>query len=669
MQLMRMTHPQAMTRKTHSSLPAPVHWSLAFLLALTACALCALEKYYHLFSWYSAYDDEGALLVWLKAVHAGVPLYDRIFTVYGPFPFYFKSFILRLLGLSVGHDVGRSLCLAFMVATAFLGAWLVERLTRSLVATCVTAIIVLQAITPMVIDPGHPQEVCVVLLTVAPLLAFYATSPRRFDLAALGLGAIAGLLAMSKVNLGIFMLMALGATLLAVSKPSALTRWLWSLFAPALLFAVVILLRPRLNATWVQGFAAIAILALVLLLNVCYRAPRPALASVRHYVLAAAGFLGSASLVILYSLLRGTTFGGLFYGIIVVPLRSASVFTFAMPYLYRPWLVPAGIAVSFLAFNALANARLNELRAVVVGWALFRLIYALFLGALLLYRQRQFLEPAIPFAALVLLPPREQVQNEAAMFARILLAFLATTEALMAYPVAGSQMGPASLLAAVAAVVIAHDGWAALQSEVPAVGRASKHRLAVVGRLGALAIILLGQSHRTHNFLGYYRSRTPLDLPGAHYVRFNALDVAKFHRLTQTLRANADMFISHPSINSLYLWTEQEPPTDFNVPTWLNMLDAHQQRSIVERLSAARSPCVIIFPNLLDFWRAKEPEGGSPLLDFIRARFKTAMEIDGWRLLVLKDRSDVVSFDASGAPRQIAIKMAEGRESALPPDP
>ena len=103
-----------MDRKSLVNVPLP--WLLGRSRAARGDGLCSwrvVEKFFSMFSRFAIYDDEGCLLITLKYVHEGRALYDEVFSVYGPFSFFFKSFLLRVLGLRVGHDIGRLLCLGF----------------------------------------------------------------------------------------------------------------------------------------------------------------------------------------------------------------------------------------------------------------------------------------------------------------------------------------------------------------------------------------------------------------------------------------------------------------------------------------------------------------------------------------------------------------------------
>ena len=103
-----------------------------------------------------------------------------------------------------------------------------------------------------------------------------------------------------------------------------------------------------------------------------------------------------------------------------------------------------------------------------------------------------------------------------------------------------------------------------------------------------------------------------------------------------------------PGVNSLYFWTEQEPPNGFNITAWMNLLNEPQQRSIIRAPETARSPCVVVFPDLILFWRPRPAWSQAPLTIFIENNFKPAVSFGNYTLWISKKRSEIVEVDAAG---------------------
>src|SRR5436305_9998015 len=76
---------------------AVVVYSLAGIVAIVAA-------YYAIFTDFATYDDEGTLLVTLKAFVHGEPLYRSIYSEYGPFYYELFGGLFALAGKAVTTD-------------------------------------------------------------------------------------------------------------------------------------------------------------------------------------------------------------------------------------------------------------------------------------------------------------------------------------------------------------------------------------------------------------------------------------------------------------------------------------------------------------------------------------------------------------------------------------
>lgn len=84
----------------------PIILAAAGVIFAAATALGGYLAYLSVFTGFMPYDDEGYVLVTLRSFITGQPLYDRVFTQYGPF--YFEFFgLLGALGVPFDHDSGR----------------------------------------------------------------------------------------------------------------------------------------------------------------------------------------------------------------------------------------------------------------------------------------------------------------------------------------------------------------------------------------------------------------------------------------------------------------------------------------------------------------------------------------------------------------------------------
>ena len=79
-----------------------------------------IAAYFGIFSEFAPYDDEGTLLITLKAFVHGDALYSEIWSVYGPFYYELFGGFFKLFGLSVTTDASRTIVLVLWVGTSLL---------------------------------------------------------------------------------------------------------------------------------------------------------------------------------------------------------------------------------------------------------------------------------------------------------------------------------------------------------------------------------------------------------------------------------------------------------------------------------------------------------------------------------------------------------------------
>jgi hypothetical protein len=618
--------PEAFARRRLSLLQG-----LAVVLGLAATlAIYSSLAYSSAFSVAALYDDEGCMLITLKQFLDGHALYDEVFSMYGPFPFLVKGGLHAVLNQPVGHDVGRLICVGFWLATTAACAAVGWRLTRSLVAGWLALIFGFQALWLIVYEPGHPQELCGLLLVLAVLAAAFArpARDRGSPVLAVLLGGLAGCLAMTKINIFVFLMMALGAAVL--ESTAALRRWpgqaLRSVYGLGLLAAPSLLMHERLGDPSVFAFDVHVTLSLLGVLLAARAAPAPVLFSAYHYVAFALGLFATAGAVAAAVVVRGTTLAGMVVGILWNPLRVGTLFGATPPWFRSSWpfaLVIDLVALGWLVLGRGAGAA-RVPAAVLLNVARLALAASLLAWATKLRFEIHWvlLVYAVPAAALLLIPPRDG-GFPGAEFGRRFLAHLAVTTSLWAYPVAGSQRAFASLFAALALVVIAVDAVHDL-----AVARSPRAEtpvrvvtgLAWTGVLLALLFIYMSEAYLARKM---YSQRTPLDLPGARAIRIDPATVARYQRVVEALRAQPGTFFTMPGMFSLHFFTGREPPTTRNLTNWMYIFDDETQRLIVQELEARPELCVVVNRGNLHYWMRGRPLPAAPLVEYIETNFVT----------------------------------------------
>jgi hypothetical protein len=133
----------------------------------------AIAAYLAIFTQFAPHDDEGTLLVAVKAFAHGGTLYGDIYSRYGPFYYELFGGLFALTGHAVTTDASRSIVIVVWVATSLLFGIASQRLTGLLtlgVTGMIVAFAALGALGGLTGSPMHPQGLSVLLLGAFALL-------------------------------------------------------------------------------------------------------------------------------------------------------------------------------------------------------------------------------------------------------------------------------------------------------------------------------------------------------------------------------------------------------------------------------------------------------------------------------------------------------------------
>ena len=141
------------------------------------------------------------MMVTVKQYLGGTKLYNQISVPYGRV-YYFYNWALRTLSATaLTHDVVRMSSLLPWLVTGFVSAWIVFRFTGSLVLSSVAHLLVfLTLFSFFQNEPGHPQELCILLLVCLVASGVLASMPRWRLLGLILLGALTAALVLVKVH-------------------------------------------------------------------------------------------------------------------------------------------------------------------------------------------------------------------------------------------------------------------------------------------------------------------------------------------------------------------------------------------------------------------------------------------------------------------------------------
>jgi hypothetical protein len=661
------------------------------ILCLATVALAFAYAYYTIFTQFRDYDDEGFILISLKSFFQGKALYDEVYSCYQPCFYVFNWLLFSLLGTPVCHDSIRFLTVTLWLAGAMLNGLIAYRLTSSGLLALLVAVLSLRCLGGFANEPGHPQALAYFLVAaMVALFAFAEVISRR--ILALGLGGLVGLLLLTKINVGIFALIPAGfvcvlgcngrfgrwvqvlAGALMLALPAALmpsglaghawpapTLCLWVLLPLLLIASLFIrplqagplmpvawflfgLVVPMMDfgrrgpevwfSAWLVTWSIYCVVLVGRATPIHSGSGRPDL---RWIVL---GFSVACGAILSLLLLRGTSFAGLLNGIVCLPAKQST--TFYAPWrsnLTGVWLALAGAVGCWGYLRARepfghqpwfrAAISAAKLLFGVTVLAEFQLCMTwptpytpLFIGLPHFWM--------LPFAWLVL---ASSPSRPADQFARLALLAVTVLQPLIAYPIAGSQLVPASVLLCVVAAVCLADALRGLLPNLSDLFRGPWLRFAAGGIAGISVVLSLGLD--SFKLANRYAALTPLHLPGMKHVRLRQEEVRTFEELVGSLaRPEVETFLTLPGLNSLYLWAQKDPPTGLNVTTWMTLFDAASQERIWQ--AAQQHPGLVVVRNnkVVAFWMRGRPVNHLPLVQHIEENFTTASSQGGYELMV-----------------------------------
>lgn len=637
--------------KHNPSLPSAAKTALWFAILTIPAAIAA---YYRIFSGFAEWDDEGTLMMTVRQYLNGARLYEEIYSGYGPVYYFYNSLLRSVVGIALNHNAVRITSAAVVVACSLLGAWMVLRLTRSLAAASVAHILVFRALVFFGNEPGHPQELCMLLL-LGLAASGMPSKLRTRQLALAAGGALAAALLLIKINIGIFAILAIALALLVQTPHLWFWRAMkWAAGAGALLLPFA-LMRAHLNDPAAQAYCFVITASIAGLLAAAAGLADVDPPSWRECTAAAAGFAVTFGLVLLGLVWQGVPFGATLNMLVLENIRINvnQRFWYTAVELGRVWIAwaLAGLGASIVVSRALLRGDGNVYRILAPFQILFGgagLLISLFVPTLLLGF-------VTPFCWLLLC--HRAVASPWQSHARILLCATTVLQTLYAYPIAGSQTYFLRVLLMLVAVILLFDGLHYLpRTERPALAirRFGRPASAVTLALCALAYPLF--AYRAKRL---YASLTPLDMPGAERIHVEKEEAEDYRWLVDHLRQHCDTFVGLPGIPSLYFWTGKpspgmvhRPPGTLNYDNWMYTFSSGQQEAIVDDLSRHPNACAVYHPSGVDFWnRGKLDVRGWPLANYILTQFKTIGRTGDYQFMIRNERQLELPSGPSLPPR------------------
>lgn len=557
---------------------------------LALCALVAVllgcTGYWMLLTTFMQGDDEGYVLWSVRQFCAGHALYTDVFSQYGPLFYAWYRLWHAATGLVFTSESARWLTLAYWLIAAGVCGSMAWRLTQRWPPTVAAGILSFAALQEMIREPFHPGGILAAITAAGGAFcvdALLRGANRTFALA----GAVAGTaMALMKINVGVFFLIAVGSWMALHSGGRKWGRVALVLTALGIVLTPLALMKTRLHEAWVRDLVLVFAASGLAVLVTLHRTGRPAGFTWRDWswiILAAA--LITASMVV-FCAATGTPVASFWDGVVIAPLRHPGVTSFAIR-----WL-PGALTLAILALvMALVQFAPVARRATVLAW--LRLLGGLFVLTQLtgLFFAKPFqtvFEFAPALAWLMAVPLTTSGEADPAARGRSWLAWCAIWGILQAYPVGGSQMAWGSFLFVPLLVVGSYDAIGFLLQHT----RWPQLATPVAGGI-PLLIAAIANWQLGSNALAAYLDREPLGLPGAQSLRLTGAQTSALRIMARNIVTHGDLLYSAPGLFSFNIWTERPTPTNANATVWGQLLTDQQKAEILTRLHQDVSALVV----------------------------------------------------------------------------
>jgi hypothetical protein len=586
--------------------------------------------------------DEGYLMITIQSFLEGEPLYDSVFTQYGPAYYLYEWLVRAVVSVPLTHDATRMLGIVHWLTTAVVLGCAARAMTGSWLAGVFVFAQAMVHLTAMAGEPGHPQELVALLLALGILAA--TREGGRMDRLAV-LATIAAVLVFTKINAGIFFTFAvlLGMRCAAIDR-LAHGAWTWFL-AGACATLPFLLMRRHLEAEWCRNYSVLAASAITASWLIAPRFAGDCTSAYAKVWRAASLFLAVCGVMVGIVLWNGTSPGGLLDGLLLTPLKMPGV---ALLPAKLPDAVLFSAAVSLVvAIVVRAKAQERRVRNAVT---ILKAIFGIVGGFCLIGNAALQLAFLLPWVWLVAVPRVEIAErNPSENCSRVFLCLAAAWQGLQAYPIAGTQVTMATLLLVLAYGVCLADAFKALAAQ----GRFQEwfapltpRRLQFARALGVVVLlyVFLNLWCKLPAVRRHYASLPVLDLPGSRHVRFDQETTGMYRELARYLEKECDTFVTYPGFNSLYFWAGKRPPTHLNSTGW-GQLSHRQQEQILGSLRLARRPLLVVVAAAAESWKNGAPPPIQPLVRSVQQDYHEIDRIGRFIVFAPRRAADTARHD------------------------
>ncbi|MGA2470496.1 MAG: hypothetical protein ABSG64_07385 [Solirubrobacteraceae bacterium] len=629
-----MTDPPAGSRWRDLSARGRAARGGAGAVYLALCGACTLAAFWTVFNHWALYDDQGNNEWTLRLFVDGHAAYNQVFSWLGPFYFEVWGAVFKLFGGTVTTDRAGGIQVAIWVVASLGIAVSVHRATGRFTLAVASLAAAFGLLGTLQAEPLQGDSL-VCLMEVALLAIVIVGMPRWPRAACAAIGAMCAALLLTKINVGAYAMCAVGFAA-AMTIPS-LARWRALRILAAVAFVAVgvaVMANMTLSTQWTQYFMVIVLASSAALAFVAWpSAPvrdEDSESSAHWPVLMVAGF-GTcfiAILLVIFSL--GTTPGALWNGIVVLASHQSSLLT--EPTSFQDNAITWSVLSCCVAWGAAAAGRVRGGQSPLaepIGGLLRVLAGVVVLFSLVsqwpfTIAPNQVFGAAMPLAWVVAFPPSQLGLTTTARFTRTAVAGLAIASALIAYPVAGTQVNTGAVLLVACGAIMIGDGWRELEwasSQPGDTGLPLRPRMLVaLGAALAVAMVLTQIAQPLESAQEDYAASTALQIAGASKVRLNPVDATALDTVVADIKWKCRTLLTLPGVYSLNLWSGVPTPTTSTGGTaYWETLTATQQRHVIAAAVASKKPCVVIDTGIEDDYGAPSPT--APLIHYIDTDF------------------------------------------------
>ncbi len=603
-------------------------------MLLVSVVWLGLTGFWRMFAHFPYYDDEGYILLTVRAYLEHGGLYSNIYTQYGPGFYVLLEGVQRLSGAVMDHEFARWFTLTLWLGGAAGTGLLVSRLVRERAMAWFSGVAVFIFLHQLSEEAFHPGAVVVFLLPAVLWAMVELLERGRLNWAvAVGSAGAAGL-GLLKINVGVLFAVGCGGWFILTTHHRWRRRGIpVGEVAAGVLFAAA-LMHGLLHAAWVQTFLLLYAAGLTGIAVVIRSQRSTGFRPVAAFTLGAAGVSGLVVAAVMY---RGTTAAALLEGMLLGPMRHAEAYSYAVDWRPGTLLMALAALVALAGYRwLLQQGRVAAAEHLVIGLRLLLLVGLLAVLALLEHFRviGVLFSYAIPWLWVWLVElsgvPRRPTESDG----RALVVCALLLQTLHAYPVGGIQIcwGSFLLFAVVAMAVPETGAW--LEARC---GARFRPGLILSGLLVLVAGAKVGMMAQEYRQI--YWSNTALALPGTGGLRLSERETAAYRSVVANSVLQADVLFSLPGMFSFNLWSGRPTPTQRNTTLWYSLLSETEQHAIIQAMERARRPGLVVDQALLAILRGSGAEPRGPLFVYLLSNYQPAFSIHGLGFWVKKGRA------------------------------